>query len=66
MFPLTGSQEYALKVIRNQDFSESDKVMGRCISTAIQMGVTPQQVEAKGRQMAEVIQAVLSKHSVTA
>jgi 8-amino-3,8-dideoxy-alpha-D-manno-octulosonate transaminase len=66
MFPLTEAQQYALKVIKSQDFSQSDKVMGRSVSTAIQLGVTPEQVEAKGKQMAEVIQSILSKYHVTA
>jgi 8-amino-3,8-dideoxy-alpha-D-manno-octulosonate transaminase len=65
LYPLNEAQLNALEVIRQQDFSVSDAVMSRCISTAIQLGWTSGQIDAKGRAMVEVIQAVLSKHGAT-
>jgi 8-amino-3,8-dideoxy-alpha-D-manno-octulosonate transaminase len=58
---LNEAQRAGLEVIKHQDFSDSDQVMSRCVSTAIQLSWTPEQLEQKGRQMVEVIQSVLSK-----
>ncbi|TDW99771.1 DegT/DnrJ/EryC1/StrS family aminotransferase [Dinghuibacter silviterrae] len=66
LYALNEPQLQALEVIRQQDFSVSDTVMSRCISTAIQLGWTSEQIEAKGRAMVEVIQSVLSKHGAAA
>ncbi len=43
-----------------KDFSASDAIMGRCISTAISLSWTEEQVKAKGESMAEVVLGVLS------
>lgn len=64
--PYNADQTAALAHIAKQDFSASDRVMARCISTAIQLGWTAAQVEEKGKQMVEVIKAVLAKHAATA
>ncbi len=48
----------------NKDFSASDAVMGRCVSTSISLLWTPEQIQAKGEQMATVIKKVLSEQSV--
>lgn len=45
----------------NKDFSASDAIMGRCISTAINLSWTEEQVKEKGEQMVSVIKKVLSK-----
>ena len=50
----------------NKDFSVSDAVMGRCISTAISLLWTEEQVKAKGEQMKSVINKILKEQQVTA
>ena len=44
-----------------KDFSASDAIMGRCVSTAISLLWSPEQIQAKGEQMVAVIRKVLSK-----
>lgn len=44
-----------------KDFSSSDAIMGRCVSTAIGLTWTDEQVKAKGEQMVNVIKKVLSE-----
>jgi 8-amino-3,8-dideoxy-alpha-D-manno-octulosonate transaminase len=63
---LSEAQQKGLEAIRQQDFSVSDAVMGRCISTAIQLGWTAGQLEQKGKAMAEVIKGVLAKQGAAA
>ena len=48
----------------NKDFSASDAIMGRCVSTSISLLWTPEQIQAKGEQMATVIRKVLSQQAV--
>jgi len=60
--PLSPVQASACEKIRVQDFSISDRTMSRCISTAISLTWTPEQLEQKGKQMVEVIKGVLSRH----
>ena len=43
----------------NKDFSASDAVMSRCISTAISLAWTEEQVNEKGRKMVAAIKKVL-------
>ena len=50
----------------NKDFSVSDAVMGRCVSTAIGLLWTDEQINTKGEQMVNVIKKVLSEQKVTA
>ena len=45
----------------NKDFAASDAVMSRCISTAIGLLWTPEQLQAKGEQMVAIIKEVLEK-----
>ncbi len=49
----------------NKDFSASDAVMSRCVSTLISLLWTEEQIQEKGRQMVTVIKNVLDKHAVT-
>jgi 8-amino-3,8-dideoxy-alpha-D-manno-octulosonate transaminase len=44
----------------NKDFSASHAVMGRCISTAISLLWTQEQIKEKGEKMVDVIRKVLS------
>lgn len=41
------------------DLSASDAIMGRCISTAISLVWTPEQIQEKGQQMVAVIRRVI-------
>ena len=50
----------------NKDFSASDAVMSRCISTAISLSWTEEQIKTKGEQMVNVINKVLKAQQVTA
>ncbi|HNU86759.1 MAG TPA: DegT/DnrJ/EryC1/StrS family aminotransferase [Ferruginibacter sp.] len=43
-----------------KDFSASDAIMGRCVSTAIGLAWTEEQLKTKGEQMVTVIRKVLS------
>ncbi|MGZ3849409.1 MAG: DegT/DnrJ/EryC1/StrS family aminotransferase [Flavisolibacter sp.] len=58
---LQEDQRAALNRLTTQDFSASDAVMGRCISSAISLLWTPEQIREKGEKMVQVIQAVLQK-----
>ena len=49
----------------NKDFSASDAVMGRCISTAISLGWTDIQIKEKGEAIVNIIQKVLREQVVT-
>jgi 8-amino-3,8-dideoxy-alpha-D-manno-octulosonate transaminase len=49
-----------------KDFSASDGVMGRCISTAIGLLWTDEQLKEKGEKMVSVIKKVLKEKTVTA
>jgi 8-amino-3,8-dideoxy-alpha-D-manno-octulosonate transaminase len=48
-----------------KDFSSSDRVMSRCISTAISLMWSEEQIKEKGEKMVVVIKNVLSKQSVS-
>jgi len=48
-----------------KDFSASDAIMSRCISTAIGLAWTEEQLKDKGDKMVEVIKKVLSEASAT-
>ncbi len=58
---LSPEQTDALTKFQSQDFSASDAVMGRCISTSISTLWSEEQVKEKGEKMVEVIKKVLSK-----
>jgi 8-amino-3,8-dideoxy-alpha-D-manno-octulosonate transaminase len=62
------SPELKEKVIHhaNKDFSASDAVMSRCISTAISLVWTDEQIKDKGEKMVQAIKKVLSKEAVPA
>jgi 8-amino-3,8-dideoxy-alpha-D-manno-octulosonate transaminase len=49
----------------NKNFAASDAVMSRCISTAISLLWTEQQIKEKGEKMVNAIQKVLKSHSVS-
>ena len=49
----------------NKDFSASDAVMSRCISSAISLLWTDEQIKDKGEKIIAVVKKVLSESSVT-
>ena len=49
-----------------KDFTASDAIMSRCVSTAISLLWTDEQLKTKGDQMVNVIKKVLSEQKVTA
>jgi 8-amino-3,8-dideoxy-alpha-D-manno-octulosonate transaminase len=50
----------------NKDFSASDAIMSRCISTAISLLWTEEQAKEKGERIVNIIKKILSANSVTA
>ena len=49
----------------NKDFSVSDAIMSRCVSTAIGLLWTDEQLSEKGGQMVKVIRKIMSQQGVT-
>ena len=56
----------SLKSNLDKSFAASDAVMSRCISTAIGLGWTEEQIREKGSKMVAVIKKVLQRQPVTA
>jgi 8-amino-3,8-dideoxy-alpha-D-manno-octulosonate transaminase len=50
----------------NKDFSASDAVMSRCISTAISLLWTEEQVKEKGERIVNIIKKILSANTINA
>jgi len=66
LHPLHDEQRKALQALASQDFSASDAVMSRCVSTSISLLWTEEQVKEKGEKMVVAIQKVLTNESVNA
>lgn len=64
LYPLFDAQREGLLRLATQDFSASDAVMSRCVSTAISLLWTEQQVKEKGEKMAAAIKKVLACQEV--
>ncbi len=58
---ISAPQKQALLALQQQQFPASDAVMSRCISTAISLVWTEEQVKEKGEKMAAAIKKVLSQ-----
>jgi 8-amino-3,8-dideoxy-alpha-D-manno-octulosonate transaminase len=60
------SPELKQKVMHHasKDFAASDAVMSRCVSTAISLTWSDEQIREKGEKMVAVIKSVLEKNSV--
>ncbi|MES2775455.1 MAG: DegT/DnrJ/EryC1/StrS family aminotransferase [Bacteroidota bacterium] len=56
----------ALKSYATKTFAASDAIMSRCISTAISLAWSEEQIQAKGEQMVAAIKKVLSQQAVEA
>lgn len=57
---ISPEQKDALVRLRDRSFAASDAIMSRCISTAVSMVWTEEQVAEKGRKMVAAIQKVLA------
>lgn len=60
LYPLFEAQREGLQKLATQDFSASDAVMSRCVSTLISLLWTEEQVKEKGEKMAAAITNVLA------
>jgi len=60
---LTPVQSAALHKLKTQIFSQSDAVMGCCISTAISLSWTDEQLREKALQLSTAIKKVLAKQT---
>jgi len=61
---LNDEQQAALLKLQSQDFSASDAVMSRCVSTAISLAWTEEQLKEKGEKMVAALKKVLAKETV--
>ena len=60
LYALSEAQQNTLTSLQNNAFAKSDAVMSRCISTAISLTWTEEQVHEKGAQFLSVLKAALS------
>ena len=65
LYALNEPQKNALHKLQTQDFSVSDAVMSRCISTSISLLWTKDQIAEKGERMVNVIRKALAGNTVT-
>lgn len=63
---LSDVQQQALLKLKDSSFAASDAVMSRCISTAISLLWTEEQIKEKGEKMVAVIKKVLANATVYA
>jgi 8-amino-3,8-dideoxy-alpha-D-manno-octulosonate transaminase len=56
-------QSAALKKLHTQDFSKSDAVMGRCISTSIGLSWTDDQLHDKAEKLCAVVKKLMDKQT---
>ena len=63
---LSDAQQKALLQLQTKDFSASDAIMSRCISTSISLLWNEGQIKDKGEKMVSVIKKVLSSAEVIA
>jgi 8-amino-3,8-dideoxy-alpha-D-manno-octulosonate transaminase len=63
---LSDVQQNALLKLKNTSFAASDAVMSRCISTAISLLWTEEQIKEKGEKIVAVIKKVLANATVHA
>lgn len=66
LYPLHEAQREGLTKLATQDFSASDAVMGRCVSTIISLLWTEEQIKEKGEKMAVAVRKVLAQQSTPA
>jgi 8-amino-3,8-dideoxy-alpha-D-manno-octulosonate transaminase len=61
LYRLHPDQQQALYQLQQQDFSSSDAVMSRCISTAISLVWTNTQIQEKGEKIASIVKSALKQ-----
>jgi 8-amino-3,8-dideoxy-alpha-D-manno-octulosonate transaminase len=61
---LSDAQRSALKYLQSQNFSASDAIMSRCISSAISLLWTEEQIRERGQKITNAIRKVLSDQTV--
>jgi 8-amino-3,8-dideoxy-alpha-D-manno-octulosonate transaminase len=61
LYRLTDPQQKALLALDKADFSASDRIMSRCISTAIGLLWTEEQTKEKGEKIIAAVRKVLSR-----
>ncbi|HEV2353297.1 MAG TPA: DegT/DnrJ/EryC1/StrS family aminotransferase [Puia sp.] len=66
LYRLNDAQQKGIEAIGTTSFAASDRIMSRCISTAIGMLWTEQQTQEKGEKIAAAIRKVLRKESTPA
>lgn len=59
LYRLNPLQEDQLKELRTKKFVASDEIMSRCISTSIPLSLSEEQMQQKGKKMADIIQSML-------
>jgi 8-amino-3,8-dideoxy-alpha-D-manno-octulosonate transaminase len=63
---LSNDQQAALKKLQTQDFSASDAVMSRCVSTAISLLWQEEQIRERGEKIIGAVKKVLGEKSIPA
>jgi 8-amino-3,8-dideoxy-alpha-D-manno-octulosonate transaminase len=63
---LNHAQSKALDKLSTQDFSKSDAIMGCCVSTAIGLSWTEEQLHDKASRLSAAIKKIMAKHVSTA
>ncbi|HTR30355.1 MAG TPA: DegT/DnrJ/EryC1/StrS family aminotransferase [Puia sp.] len=64
LYPLTDPQQKALHALGTANFAASDRIMSRCVSTAIGLLWTEEQAREKGEKIGAAIRKVLDKSMV--
>jgi 8-amino-3,8-dideoxy-alpha-D-manno-octulosonate transaminase len=64
LHPVNESQQQELNRLATRDFSSSDAIMSRCISTAISLLWSEEQIAEKGNKIVDAIRKVLSEKTV--
>ncbi len=59
--PVSEKQKASLLALQEKQFPASDAIMSRCISTAISLAWTEEQIKEKGEKMAAAIRKVIDK-----
>ncbi|MBX2930652.1 MAG: DegT/DnrJ/EryC1/StrS family aminotransferase [Chitinophagaceae bacterium] len=62
LYNLNAEQKIALQTLQTQDFSVSDAIMSRCISTAIGLLWTDEQIQDKGNKMVDAVKKALASN----
>lgn len=60
LYPLSLDQQLSLMSLDHQNFSASDAILSRCISTAISLLWTDEQIETKGNKIVDVVRKICS------